>query len=191
MAHLKLTQGDIDRLVPHLHLVLDMLANLDDYQTPRAKDFNGHDQEMGSNTETEVDTEDNSVFDSVGDRSVSSETTEHAPQSLLMDCQLYISASSAAQNGLQRKDSLAALRFHSVCDQPLCQDWIPDSIKRCECMTILTGDRRASDTEVWGFFHCRECLEYAHLGLDMQNTRLVTFQTDMGDEVLAVSIIHL
>lgn len=104
-----------------------------------------------------------------------------------MDCQLYISSSSAAQHGLQRKDSIAALRFHSVCDQPLCQDWVPDCIKRCECIEVLAGDRLASDTEVWGFFHCRECLQNANLGLDMQNTRLVTFQTARGSEVLAVS----
>ncbi|KAH6716705.1 hypothetical protein BKA61DRAFT_732966 [Leptodontidium sp. MPI-SDFR-AT-0119] len=78
MADLGLTQADIDRLVPHLRLVLDILVNPDEYEISVNKDFKDEHVDVLSNTETETDY--SSVFDNVGvgAKSVSSVMTEHA-----------------------------------------------------------------------------------------------------------------
>ncbi|KAL5318206.1 hypothetical protein ACEPPN_013265 [Leptodophora sp. 'Broadleaf-Isolate-01'] len=78
MADLGLTQADIDRLVPHLRLVLDMLVNPDEYEISANRDFKDEYVDVLSNTETETDY--SSVFDNVGvgAKSVSSVMTEHA-----------------------------------------------------------------------------------------------------------------
>ncbi|KAH9209779.1 hypothetical protein DL95DRAFT_466464 [Leptodontidium sp. 2 PMI_412] len=78
MADLGLTQADIDRLVPHLRLVLDMLVNPDEYEISANRDFKDEYVDVLSNTETETDY--SSVFDNVGvgAKSASSVMTEHA-----------------------------------------------------------------------------------------------------------------
>ncbi|KAL2061576.1 hypothetical protein VTL71DRAFT_6953 [Oculimacula yallundae] len=105
--------------------------------------------------------------------------------SLLYHFQLYASNTYATRFGLCRRDSLAALRIHTVCGDPRCKILRPGLKDRCTCMDTLLGERIMRNVKVEGFHHCKQCFDDISSSILKPNTALRTFETKNGEEVLA------